>query len=383
MNFSLKAFAGPMLFLIASLLATPEGFASKSSVTDWTVSSAAGLDALLLIGAASGDVMQSDIYVEEIEYVRKNISQEGLDALQIIDETLRQGLGKLTGPTLALYFSANSIETIDDVIASAADLEGRVRPGLKNSIYWDPEEFEGALRLMPAIHKALKALKEMGYQDWYQATQEERVEAAIPGNLAAVEAFDIIPEQSRLLGRELDSTVEILVVAFAQPYGIRILGQRFIAWYGWEGAIQLRIAAHEIFHPPYDPDDTELNALLADLENDSWMQSIVEDHDPKFGYNSFDGIVNEDSTQALDQIVSERLGFARDAGRRWSHSDGGMHMLAAALYHAMLEDGFAESGGVYSDWLKSALMRGLLSPDSVRRRAAEVVGQDKVEAWSP
>ena len=121
--------------------------------------------------------------------------------------------------------------------------------------------------------------------------------------------------------------------------------------------------------------------MLADLENDPWMQSIVNDHDPRYGYNSFGGIVNEDSTQALDQIVSERMGFARDAGKRWSHSDGGMHMLAAALYHAMKEDGFADKGGVYSDWLKSALRRGLLSPDMVRHRAAEVVGQEAVDSW--
>ena len=58
-------------------------------------------------------------------------------------------------------------------------------------------------------------------------------------------------------------------------------------------------------------------------------------------------------------------------------------MFAAALYHAMKEDGFAETGGVYEDWLKSALQRDLLSPENVRRRAAEVVGEDMVNTWGP
>ncbi|MDX1556499.1 MAG: hypothetical protein R3212_10775, partial [Xanthomonadales bacterium] len=249
--------------------------------------------------------------------------------------------------------------------------------------HWDPEQFEGAVALMPVIHTALVALKAAGFSEWYAETQWPRIEPAIESNLAAVSPYDIIPQQSRLLGRPLDPTVEILVVAFAQPYGIRILGQRFIAWYGWDGETQLRIAAHELFHPPYDLNDAELLSLLADLEADPWMISIVEDHDPKYGYNAFGGVVNEDSTQALDQIVSERLGFARDPARRWQHSDGGMHMLAAALYHAMIEDGFAETGGVYADWLKSALRKGLLTPDSVRRRAAEIVGQEAVDAWGP
>ena len=113
------------------------------------------------------------------------------------------------------------------------------------------------------------------------------------------------------------------------------------------------------------------------------MASIVEDHDPQYGYQRFVSVIDEDSTQALDQIVADRLGFARDPGERWRHSDGGMHMLAAALYHAMQETGFADSGGKYEDWLKNGLRSGLLSPAEVKRRAALVVGQEAVDAWGP
>jgi hypothetical protein len=42
------------------------------------------------------------------------------------------------------------------------------------------------------------------------------------------------------------------------------------------------------------------------------------------------------------------------------------------------EDGFATTGGEYSTWLTSALSRGLLVPEEVRVRAAEVVGQQAV-----
>jgi hypothetical protein len=111
------------------------------------------------------------------------------------------------------------------------------------------------------------------------------------------------------------------------------------------------------------------------------MQSIVNDHDPAFGYNSFEGVLNEDSTSALDQIVSERLGFARDPAERWQTVDDGMHMLAAALYQLMQEDGFAERGGNYPMWLESTIERGLLVPSEVKRRAAIVVGEAAVAKW--
>lgn len=363
-------------------IGTPETPASETR-TEWVVTSAEGMDALLLIGAVGGDVMQADRYSETIAFLRANISEEGLAAIDEIDRQLRQERSLLTGPALALAFSAGPIATLEDVIATAADPETRLRPGLEASPYWDADRYAQIVALMPTVHKALLALREVGYQRWYASTNLPPIEAGIARIAGEVEPYDVIAEQARLLGRPLDPEIEIVVVRFNQPYGIRIIGQRFVAFYEWPAETQLRVAAHEIFHPPFDTDDAELLELLSELEADPWMQSIVNDHDPAFGYNSFMGVINEGSTQALDQIVSSRLGFARDPGSRWQHADGGMHMFAAAAWHAMVEDGFAETGGVYSDWLKSALRRGLLSPSEVRRRAAEVVGEETVNQWGP
>jgi hypothetical protein len=351
--------------------------------TEWKVTSAAGMDALLIIGAAGGDVMQSHYYPEMIAYVRDNISAEGVAAMDELDAMLRQRMGRLTGPSLASLFSAGPIATIDDVIASAEDPVGRLRAGNKASPGWNEKEFENATQAMPIIREALVALRDMGFTQWYAREHQPAIDKAVNANLSAVSNHDVIPEQERLLGRTLDPEIEIVIVAFSKPYGIRILGQRFVAFHGYEGSIQLHIAAHEIFHTPYDKNDAELNELLTSLREDPWMTSVVEDHDPQYGYNSFNGVVDEDSTQALDQIVAERLGFAENPRERWSMSDGGMHMLAAAIYHAMKEDGFADSGGTYEDWFKSALQRNLLSPENVRQRAAEVVSQDVVDSWGP
>lgn len=354
---------------------------SPTAYTEWSVTPAAGLDALLLIGAASGDVMQADIYSDEIARFRHAMSSEGLAAMDQIDAMLRGQMGRLTGPVLAYFFSAGPVATIDDVIESAADPVTRLRPKHLQSPQWNEKEFDAAMRMMPTLHIALVSLRNAGFSDWYDLNLRPRIEKAVEVNQRAVQPFDIIPEQERLLGRKLDPMVEIFVANYSKPYGIKILGQRFIAHYSYEGTTQLRIAAHEIFHSPFSRQDSEMLDLLKPLENDTWMTSIVDNHDPKFGYNSFLSIVDEDSTQALDQIVSERLEFADDPGERWRQSDGGMHVLAAAIYHAMKEDNFANLGGEYSVWLKSALRRGLLSPESVRLRAEQIVGQDTVDQW--
>jgi len=372
-----------LVVLIVGCGAKEAEVAAPPIYTQWNISAAAGLDALLLIGAVSGDVMQARIYGEDIERVRNSVSKEGLAAMDQIDAVLRGQLGQLTGPSLVHLFSAGPVSTIDDVIESAADPIARLRPGNEQSPTWDEDDFVAAVSMMPTLHTALVALRDAGFSDWYDAELRQDIENAVEVNRAAVQAFDIIPEQEQLIGRELTPEIEIFIANYSKPYGIRILGQRFIAYYGYDGETQLHIAAHEIFHPPFDRQDSDLIALLKPLENDALMKSIVDTHDPRFGYNSFMSIVDEDSTQALDQIVSERLGFDKDPGRRWRHSDGGMHVFAAAIYHAMKEDGFASTGGEYSAWFKSALERGLLSPGSVRIRAAHVIGKEAVGKWIP
>ncbi len=372
-----------LLVLVGGCGAEQAEDAPPATYTQWNVSPAAGLDALLLIGAASGDVMQARIYGKDIRRVRNSVSEEGLTAMDQIDAMLRSEKGQLTGPSLAYLFSAGPVSTIDDVIESAADPIARLKPGHEQSPTWDEDEFAAAVTMMPILHTALVALRDAGFSDWYDHDFRQKIEKSVAANKAAVQAFDVIPEQERLLGRELSPKIEVFIANYSKPYGIRILGQRFIAYYGYDGETQLHIAAHEIFHPPFDRQDPEMVNLLKDLENDAWMQSIVDTHDARFGYNSFMSIVDEDSTQALDQIVAERLGFDSDPGKRWRHSDGGMHVLAAAIYHAMKEDGFAATGGDYSVWFKSSLERGLLSPESVRIRATHVIGQEAVERWNP
>ncbi len=353
------------------------------NTTHWHVTSSSGFDALLLIGAAAGDVMQQELHPDEIQWLTGLLSVDGRAALDLLDRTLR-GSGLLTGPTLVLMFSAGPTDSLDDVIASAADPGGRLLPVLDRSPYRSGEGLpapDQLAALFPAVLTVLRELQAAGFEEWWADRFRPAIEAAVARNRDALTPYDVIPEQARLLGRELEPRIDVVITQFAKPYGIRVLGQRFIAHHEYEPAIQLRTAAHEIFHPPFDRADAELWRRFEVLGADPWMVSIVDNHDPKYGYNSFHGIVDEDSTQALDQLVSERIGVARDPATRWADADGGMHLLAAALYDAMKEDGFAERGGVYSSWLAGALDRGLLTPDEVRRRAAAVVGDDAVARW--
>ena len=196
-----------------------------------------------------------------------------------------------------------------------------------------------------------------------------------------LQRFDIIPVQERLLGRRLNAEVEMLLLYFSKPYGIRVTGQRFASHYSYPMYVQLRTATHEMFHPPFERNDDSIYENLRSLANDPWMLSIVNDHDPALGYNTFSELLDESATQALDQIVADRLGLWPGPGARWRNRDGGMHMLAAAIYQMLQEDDYHRKGGNFGDWLESAIDRGMFEPEEIRRRAALIVGQEAVDRW--
>jgi len=62
------------------------------------------------------------------------------------------------------------------------------------------------------------------------------------------------------------------------------------------------------------------------------VRNKVENHNKSFGYNSVSGYVEEDSVQALEEIVCEQFGIERNSQEYWKAQDDGMHVLAVAIY---------------------------------------------------
>lgn len=364
-------------------LTTTTGLAGSSDdrYTRWSVRTCQGLEALVFIGALSGNRLQHEYYRAEVDHIRSRFDTEALEALERLSEVARIS-GTLIGPNLALLFSAGPADTLDDVILSARNPDARLRPNLEKSKYWDAHEWKWYREeTIPDVLTVLLALRDAGFASYWQKIAVPKLELRVDATREFLQRFDIIPEQERLLGHPLHPDIEVLLLFFSHPYGIRVIGQRFASHYSYPMEVQLLTAAHEMFHPPFERGDMSIYESLEALRSDPWMMSIVHDHDPALGYNTFPELLDESSTQALDQIVANRMGFGLGPGARWRRADGGMHMLAAAIYQMLREDGFDRSGGNYSEWLVAAIERGMFTPDEVKRRAALIVGRDAVNRW--
>jgi hypothetical protein len=194
-------------------------------------------------------------------------------------------------------------------------------------------------------------------------------------------SFDVISLQEKLTGRHFDPEIEVVVLKFSKPHGIKVQGQTFLQSEEYSNVVTVRIAAHEMLHPPIPMDGPVGKAVLATLEKDDLEMRIVKEHNPKWGYTTLQGIFNEDLVQALDQLISEELGVARNPADRWSDNDDGIHVLAAGLYGLLRQDHWNKTGGSIEQWLDRAVRQGRLSPAVLHPAAAGVLGRSVDRLW--
>ena len=144
----------------------------------------------------------------------------------------------------------------------------------------------------------------------------------------------------------------------------------------------VKIAAHEMLHPPFPMQGSTAKACYAALEKDALFTRILAEKDKATGYNDLEGILNEDICQALDQIIQERLGHFTPPAERWTKADQGMHILAAGLYGLLKAEGYDRTGGNLETWVANAAKTGKLSPSVLHPAAAKVLGKPVDQLWT-
>jgi hypothetical protein len=136
-----------------------------------------------------------------------------------------------------------------------------------------------------------------------------------------------------------------------------------------------------MLHPPVPMDGPAATAALAVFARDPLMVKIVRDHDPRWGYTTLKGMLDEDLVQALDQLISEALGVGRSPADRWREADDGMHVIAAGLYGLLRQDRWIEKGGSIEQWLADAAGRGRLDSAAFHPIAARVLERPVDALW--
>lgn len=380
-----RTFLASTLAILASSTAFSRAAVAQSNVpnkTRWQVRASEGFDALAFFGPLSGAELYTNYYGADAAAFAPRLPEAVRnDIVKLSSDANEDGFG-LLGPNLCLLFSARGSDATLDTLSGALRARNeRLLPSYKASQYWNEKDWNWFDTAAPRLEAIFAAMRDAGFA----AFRAERAGSDLSTRVADVQrslnSFDVVTWQEKLTGRAFDPTIQIVLLQFSKPHGVKVQGQTFLQASDYDVATTVRIAAHEMLHPPVPMDGAAALAALKVLERDALMMRIVREHDPRWGYTTLEGVLNEDLTEALDQLISEALGVARNPADRWRKADDGMHVLAAGLYGLLRQDEWVETGGSIEAWLAEVTRSGRLAPATLHPVAARVLERPVDRLW--
>lgn len=349
-----------------ALFADPQ---TPHTTTNWQLKPSLKYDALCLLNTLSGDPYYLHYYQREYDHFHPLFTAEENAAFVELKRVIKDEGQGIVSAKLALYYSAVDAETLPEMIRVAHD-SAAMRAALKKTSYWDDSGWQNYEQARPALEAALRALDRVGFPAYWKQTAEKDIERRIaelsPELSPDLSKYNIVPTIEKYLGSTLpSSTITVYFLAYSKPHGIRITGLQFLTHESYPFQIVLHNAIHEPMHPPYDANDPKVRRAIDLLSQDPLVVDKVKHHDPSFGYNTAAGYIEEDSVQALEEIVSEQFGMARDARKYWTDQDCGMHVLAAAIY-TDYKAARKRSPETYSEWFVKAVESGELRGEKLK-----------------
>jgi hypothetical protein len=349
--------------------------------TQWHVRTSEGFDAICFLGPLSGDDFYSRYYRDELAVFAPKLKPTTRDTIVRLFRA-HQKMGGLLGPDLCTLLSGGKDASLGDIIASVEAPDALLKPHYRQSPYWDQGAWDGLLAMRGDLLRIFEDMAAAGFSRFRNRYVAPRAARRLPELRKRLAGIDTIAEQEKLLGRKFpDPSIEIILLYFSKPHGIRIQGQRFLTHIDYPDEIVIRNADHELMHPPFDEDSAQIKRVLAVLARDPLLAKIERLHDRHFGYNTLEGLLNEDTVQALEQIINERVGVSVPPVKRWTRADNGMHVLAAGLYGLLKADGYDRTGGNIQAWLYTAAQNGRLAPASLHAAASRVLGRSADKLW--
>lgn len=354
---------------------------SASNKTRWQVRASEGFDAIAFLGPLAGAALYTRYYGADAAAFAPRLPEAVRnDIAELTAEANADGFG-LLGPNLSVLLSTDGNDaTVDSVVSAIQARNERILPRYRASPYWDEKDWGWFERMAPRLEVIFAAMRDAGFST-FRAERAGDLGVRVADMHRSLSSFDVITWQEKLTGRTFEPTIEIVLLQFSKPHGIKVQGQTFLQATDYDVATTVRIAAHEMLHPPVPMQGEAALAALKVLERDALIMKIVREHDPKWGYTTLDGVLNEDLTQALDQLISEALGVARNPADRWRKADDGMHVLAAGLYGLLRQDRWVETGGSIETWLAEATRKGRLVPKVLHPIASRVLERPVDKLW--
>jgi len=353
------------IFIILLFLQTL--FANNNSMTKWKLVPSFKYDMCCFLNILTGDPYYREHYPDEPNPYENKLTPKVKQAVDSLFKKLKTDNNIIISAWLCLYFSAIEGEELEDMIRAVKEPD-ELNSAFKKTPYYSVESWDIFLSVKEELLVIFEFLKQNDFKKYWSENILPRIEKRINIEKAGIDKYDVIAQNELMLGAKLPSdTITVYMLYYNRPHGIKITGMRFITSIQWPFEITIRTSAHEMMHPPYDyKNDEELRSVIELFRSDEFVMDKVNNHNKSLGYNDLEGLFEEDCVQAMDQMISERLGVSVDACKRWQESDEGIHVLAIALYRIMKEENYGSGSERFRDFLIRTVRSGKLRPGGIK-----------------
>ncbi len=350
----------------------------------WMIHPSLWFDAACLIPLLAGLPFYTSRHDQDTRWWQERFAAlagpDARDGIAVLRHEVAERAAKPLPAFLALWTSPaagrcdRAAECLDDLVAAVADPELLVSAMRETSQRWNEADDRLFRSIRPALLAVLEGLRTAGLADWWAGHVEAALQRRCGELRQSFADYDLVPLVEQHTGVSFDArAVELCVLRWAAPHGIRVTGTRFLTDVRYDADRVLNIAVHELLHPPWPPGHPVKDRLDA-LADDPFLTARFAGRDPDAGYNTWDRYAEEDAAQALDQFINTRLGrnSRGDPVTRWTTADGGMHVLALLLHETLQRGGFDPEVNSYADFLAYALSDPRLWPDDLNARYLEL-----------
>ena len=253
------------------------------------------------------------------EKSKKNIK----DAVEINERPM-------IGPLLSLVISAVPNFERRSVVRMFSD-SNLLQNYFKQYSYYKAETWAKNLTIFGLLLPVIKELETIGFRDYWKKERLPRIKQMQRQFHSFANKFNLDQEVGAMLGtgQALES-MTVYLCTFAAPHGIKVCGPRYITDVAYSKETSTSIAIHEMFHPPYN--SKNLADELHRLGADPLLQHSFEKNDPKFGYSTMEGFIEENVVEAMAIYICHKLGLEKDPLAYFAKHDGGTHMFSVILF---------------------------------------------------
>jgi hypothetical protein len=355
---SLRHFTVLLLALPLLANAAPTGHDS----TRWDLRPSLTFDALCLLNTLTAETY----YQKDYDQLAPRLTPAARESLARLKHVVKDQNGGIISASLCLYYSSVNDTTLDQLLATTADPSAMLA-AFRQTAYYDSEGWAVYESIRPDLTIIFRWMKAIRFEDYWREQVLPKIRKRMTTLAGDLPRYNVIKEDEAALGAPLaENRITVYMLYYCLPHGIKITGTRFLTDAAYPFEIVVRNSAHEMMHPPFHlATDTALVAALETLKADSFLMGKVLHHNPAFGYNSFEGFVEEDCVQALEQLTNERLGVADKPRDRWLESDDGMHVFAVALYQVMKAENYNSKHEPFAVFLTRQIRSGRLAPGQI------------------